>query len=182
MFSTISTVPDVLFLKDVYLTKKTDTYFEPSCYEGEYINYTALPEYFIDLNTWPKISDLQCCSCNLPFRGIPWFIALNKSFKVIDGVQKKVMEVHRVFCTPFCAMWYINNVNDSHIINKWDVLELLREFCSTVLSRKVEYIPEAPSKYEMIQHKGMDGISTQEYRNLLDKLWDEIGFNLSPNK
>jgi len=173
-------IPDVLFLKDVRISQPLQ-YIEPS-YEESYIDYAGLPEYFTGLDTWPKHTNLQCCNCDLSFRGIPWFISLNKSYRILDGVQRGVMDVHKVFCSPFCAVWYVNNVNDSKIINRWDVLELLREFCSIVMGRRVEHIPEAPSKYSMIQYVGTYGITVQDYRNSLDKLWDEIGYKSATTK
>lgn len=165
-------IPDVLFLKDVRISQPLQ-YLEQTC-DSDYVDYTSLPEYFTGLDSWPKHTNLQCCNCDLSFRGIPWFISLNKSYRIIDKVQKGVMDVHRVFCSPFCAVWYVNNVTDSKIINKWDVMELLREFCSLVMGKRVEHIPEAPSKYTMIQYVGIYGITAQDYRDILDKLWDEI--------
>ena len=177
MLATASNIPDVLFLKDVHLND-APIYVEETYDDNTYISYASLPEYYISLEQWPTHTNLQCCSCDLAFRGIPWFIALGKT----TIKTQKAMLVYKVFCTPFCTMWYINNVKDHRLINKWDIIEMLHEFCSGVLGKRVEYIPEAQSKYNMIQYVGSDGITAQEFRDQLDRLWDKIIFKNVSNK
>jgi hypothetical protein len=56
----------------------------------EVTEYDELPEYFIDLKSWPKSTNLLCSACDDTIRGIPWIIPLAKVKKVITPNEDDV--------------------------------------------------------------------------------------------
>lgn len=173
----MSLIPETLFLNVSLKKQKKATIFEEYDKNIEEIDdYDSLPEYFTDRESWPNSCNLHCSNCDLSFRGVPWFIPINKISRMDknSNKQKLVLLRYLVFCTPFCLEFYVNNVRDTKIHNKWDIHELIKEEMFLLTGRRPIYIPEAPLKTTMIQYCGPTGISPHEYRELLDKLWGSI--------
>jgi len=174
----MSGVPETLFLRNVSLKKKQKVdIFDEYDKELDIIeDYDTLPEVFTTRDKWPQSCNLLCCNCNLSFRGPPWFIPINKlqRYNKDLNAQESYLLPYLVFCTPFCLEYFVTYVNDTKIHNKWDIHELIKEEFFLLIGKRPLYIPEAPLKTIMIQHRGASGISPHEYRELLEKMWGEI--------
>lgn len=170
--------PETLFLNVSLKKQKSISIFEEydKSLVEEMDDYDSLPEYFTGRDTWPNSCNLHCSNCDLSFRGTPWFVPLNKIMRLdkITNEQIPTLLPYLVFCTPFCLEYYVNNVNDPKIYNKWDIHELIKEEMFLLTKRRPIYIPEAPLKTTMIQYRGPTGISPNEYRELLERLWNSI--------
>jgi hypothetical protein len=51
---------------------------------GIFEEYDSLPEYFIDIDTWPKSINSLCWGCALKIYGVPYFIPIGKVKKSIS--------------------------------------------------------------------------------------------------
>lgn len=163
--------PTDLIDKFLYDTSETecDTSYE----------YEDLPKYFKSLKSWPKFTSLHCCHCDMSFRGTPYFIPLQKKkiLKTDDYGNEKEQYIYMrylVFCTPFCTMAYINNITDDRIANKWDIITMLNEIINLFIGKTIIFVPNAPPKITMIKYCGQNGKTPGEYREQLEKLWQNV--------
>lgn len=177
-------LPDICDSTEFTLVDKS--VLEPPKYWAEEIcmEYECLPDYFVNLETWPKSSNLLCWSCDTSFKGIPWTVPISKTIKnetfvddstpeiygtTADPINPKIREYYAFqtlgcFCSEFCAQKYINRSGDMRIKNKWESGKLLLEIYRLITGRHIRYIPESEDKYIMMQYCGKKGISIAEYK------------------
>jgi hypothetical protein len=168
----------MFFLKDVNLSnkKKDDDFYDEFITDSiNVVEYNELPDVFVNIDSWPKSTNLQCVNCDLSFRGRPWFIPIKQTFKLTnDNVQENALIPYLIFCSPFCVMRYITFTKDPKITNTHDAIEMLKEEALLFLGKKVIHIPPAEPKTIMIQYIGEKGCTPQEYKDKLAQLWDKI--------
>lgn len=160
-----------------------------SCVEGG--DQAPLPAYFSTWDIWPKQTGLSCWFCGLPVQGVPWFISLSWSRKVInpqslyntntsddsikDLVTMDVQEVYGVFGSPCCITSYLERIRDNRVTNTTAIKNTLFENISSrfliPVDHLIEEVPPAPDPHEMIHYKGNIGITPEEYRQKIKDLF-----------
>jgi hypothetical protein len=179
-----SEVPEISEIPEIpdFSENEAETYYMESPQD-----YETLPDYFVDVESWPKTTNLLCWCCDTSFRGMPWIIPIGKVMKsetltdnftpetygLVDHISPKVREYYAFqrlgcFCCEFCAQKYINRSGDPKIKNKWESGKLLLEVYKIITGRHTHYIPESEDKYMMAQYCGKKGISISEYRERND--------------
>lgn len=162
---------------------------------SDYIEqYDIIPRWFVNIETWPRSTNLDCWYCDCKNPGMPWFIPVTEIRKCIpcDPATGKILPEHTMdvsdaallnlnsnkryreveamktlghFCSICCAKTYLSKVADSRIINKWQSNKLLKKLYKLATGDTISDIPEATTKTVMIQYCGpVDGITPKEYR------------------
>lgn len=171
---------------------------------SDYIEqYDVILKWFINVDTWPKSTNLDCWFCDCKNPGFPWFIPLTEQRKCVPcdpitgnitksittdvsdaallnlNSNKRYREVEAMktlghFCSICCAKAYLSKINDQRIINKWQSNKLLKKLFRLVTGVTIGDIPEANPKTNMIQYCGpIDGVTSKEYRLSNEKRLEE---------
>jgi hypothetical protein len=155
------------------------------------IDYDELPEFFIDVDRWPKKCNLLCRSCKNTPRDMPWPIIISKikmlvsigeggqiyfknseldneecdidTFRQKELKEIKVHEYVGMFCHPFCARYYIDNVNDAKITNKWEAIHFLVNLYNQVNHTSFDDIPLSEDPMLQMQFSGKNGITSHQF-------------------
>lgn len=138
------------------------------------VDYEALPDFFISLETWPKSTNLYCWQCDCPFTGIPWIIPVNLVRKLVGDNEVNAYKRHGVFCGLIHLNDYIED-HPLHFHNLNMVKKLLEDYIRIMMGKEVIIIPRGLDKYVMVQYVGPSGITPQEYRRRMDNLTDRLG-------
>jgi hypothetical protein len=163
------------------------------------IEYETLPNYFTDLESWPKSTNRLCWLCSNSILGPPWFVAIQllkravpiarnedaptdistfipsaeENFESLELPTKMkdvpALKVHGCFCSPYCVKRYILYVKDTKISNHWEAIKLLNIEYEYFIGKEVQDIPEADDPMIQIQYSGPCGITPQEYRRRNDQ-------------
>ena len=131
--------------------------------------FTALPERFRDIDSWPRTTTLKCWQCDCNFNSIPYFIPTDM-YRDRDG--ETVMDVYGVFCTANCAQLHIN-VYFKGDSTRFDKEQWLKRLYKVFTGKSVDKIVPAPSKTCMQQYRGETGISHRQFREHIDELAGE---------
>jgi hypothetical protein len=175
----IPSKPNILFLKNVFperletIEQEYDNriYEEAGLlgYNDELpIAYDKIPAVFVDVESWPKSTNILCWCCSMEFGGRPYFIPERiKSHK--DGGTEMI--THGVFCTANCAIRYLNteysdksNSAGSKLSN-WDAYHGVKIVHRLFTGRSVEKIDPSPPKTIMRQYGG--DLTESQYREML---------------
>jgi hypothetical protein len=152
--------------------------------------YDSIPKYFAGKKSWIKQTNLMCWMCGNAIPGVPWTVPISwikttddeceseakeyykKSRKIFPIVREgKVMEVHSVQCSEFCAIRYIRRVRDDRIQNVWESEKLFLELYRQLTGKAVQAIPEALDKSAMKQYCGSEkGVDIAEFREMNSRL------------
>lgn len=133
--------------------------------------YTNIPKCFIDVESWPKESNLRCWECDQLNDSYPKFIPCNIETIYCNGKTKQICETYGHFDTWNCAISYI--LKEFPQNKKWDTLQLLYIFESKFSNNRKKKIPKAPPKTIMKQYCGDKGITIQEYKERIKQLNEE---------
>ena len=155
-----------------------------------------MPKYYIDKKTWIKHTSLMCTSCGRKINNIPLTIVLkkiktpvvidgenivlipnfpsnNNNFNITDDITKYTARVvgmtHGLFCKITCIGWYINNIKDEKIKNKWEIRELTLKFYEEITGDKLTDIPESINYIKLSSRSGTSGISDEDFDNLNER-------------
>ena len=155
----------------------------------------TIPKYFINKKLWIKYTSLLCSSCgrkinkiplpiifkkiNTPARVegekitlMPNFPSNNSSFNKNDIIytESRIIKFsHGLFCSITCIGWYLNNVKDENIANKWETKELTLETYEELTGIELYDIPESINYIKLASRSGTSGISDEEFDNLNER-------------
>lgn len=124
------------------------------------INYSEIPKRFIDIDLWPRETNLLCWSCSLVPTGAPMFIPQNPE---VDATGREPCDALGNFCDGMCAWRYAQEVLPSS--QHWDIHELIARYESKFGKRKRDVIPKGPAKTEMKAYCGSGGITVKQWRD-----------------
>jgi len=159
--------PNILFLRGCFLKDcvSIEDIFDARLIQ-EYtasvpdVKHDKIPEVYVNLDTWPKKTNLLCWECSCSFQSIPLFIPRSVKQPVSDADISGDMNTIGNFCSWGCAARYINlhfSGND-----KWEKHNLLRLLYKKITGRITYNIRPAQAKTVMIQYGGSQTI--QEFR------------------
>jgi len=120
----------------------------------------SIPPLFIDMEQWPKTTNVTCWWCHRKFKEFPVFVPSSIS---LTGI----MVPHGCFCTFHCAAAYIDIFVE--LKYRWEKHKMLLVLYHKMTGKKIEYINKAPRPYNMIQY-GKNLMSSNEYSSLLKNL------------
>jgi|SRR6476661_716256 len=188
----ISKAPKILFIKGVFkkncisddifeekimenIDSDNTQYTETESVPNNYVNYVKLPETFVNINTWPKTTNLLCWYCNQKFNTVPVFIpgviepisGKNKNTALSNNMSKSYINdliansdtqqfsisVTGVFSSFECAYSYIQTRNFT-LNEKTEMINKLKLLYKLFYNKKFKDISYYPSPYEMEQYGG----------------------------
>lgn len=167
--------------------------YDDDCDDAAYIE--TMPEYFINKKLWIKYTSLLCSSCGRKICGTPLPIILKKISTPIRIEGEKITLMpnfpsnnslfdkndimncestivkfsHGLFCSITCIGWYLNNVKDENITNKWETKELTLEVYKELTDIELYDIPESINYIKLASRSGTSGISDEEFDNLNER-------------
>ncbi len=132
--------------------------------KNKYIEYSELPKRFTSVEEWPKYTNLLCWECSRSISSYPKFIAKNPS--IVNG--NDICDPEGVFHTWNCGMKFA----ESHYTKDkcWDLHTSTLIFAKKFPDFNKTKIPAALEKTKMKQYCGAEGITCEEYDELVDKL------------
>lgn len=149
-----------------------------SSYGMEEITYDKIPPVFVNVETWPKTTNLHCWSCSIEFPTRPYFIPERIKNRKEGGTE---MLTHGVFCSANCAIRYLDTeygVSDGNLSNKlskWDAYHGVKIVHRLFTSKTVEKIAPSLPKTMMKQYGG--NLTKAQYRELLTKFDEDHTLN-----
>lgn len=178
---------NILFLRNVY-PEQLETieeeynnriYEEAGLTEYNYseeipITYDKIPPIFVDIESWPKSTNILCWYCSTEFTGRPYFIPERIKNRKCGGIE---MVTHGVFCTANCAVRYLNteysdaSSSSGNKLNNWDAYHGVKIIHRLFTNKRVERIAPSPSKTQMRQYGG--DLTKTQYRELLESFEDK---------
>ena len=161
-----------------------NNYNNPMYNEVNYFN-DKIRKYFYNVQSWKSHTNILCWSCNRRHRSRPKFIPIGKiklvfkSDEFIPDGEHDVYEVYGNFCSIYCALYYLYNINDIHFqsLDKNNIARMIYELFNIfhpekVKNRKIIYIPYDIDKTKMIQYGGDK--SYEEFEEDLRKLDNHV--------
>ncbi len=133
--------------------------------KADYPVYTKIPKKFVNVEGWPKISNLKCWNCDQIFQTYPKFVPMNPE-RDKDG--NDVCDSIGNFCEWNCVVRYINEKYSYN--EQWDLLKLVCVFAAKFTGRRREKIMPSPDKTEMKQYCGEEGITPKQYREKMEQI------------
>ena len=189
MYSNMDNYDEQIFISEyepdeLTIESKSNTYIE------------EMPKYYINKKIWIKHTTLLCTSCGRKINNIPLTIILktiktpvfihgekitlipnfpsnnnniNNIYDVTKHDSKTVGMVHGLFCKITCIGWYINNIKDEKIKNKWEITELTLKFYEEISGIKLTDIPESINYIKLSSRSGTSGISDDDFDYLNER-------------
>lgn len=153
---------DMSYVKE---PKRSDSEAARSTSEGSNTVYSRIPKKFIDVASWPKISNLKCWDCDRLPQSYPKFIPLNPE-RDKDG--NDVCDVRGNFCEWNCVVHYV--MREYSREQQWDILELVCIIAAKFTGRRREKIMPSPDKTERKEYCGEEGITGKQFQDKIDQL------------
>jgi hypothetical protein len=144
----------------------------------------VIPEYFINLASWPKSTQLYCWYCQFKIESVPvpipngWIKLYKKTDGTItssphDNVEHNQMNLTNVnaiivrgYCCCFaCAKSYLININDDKISNVGQSLNHLADILK-LFDYKASFVPVKPLPIIQKKYSGNSGLTPQQYIEL----------------
>jgi hypothetical protein len=137
--------------------------------------YSEIPKKFIDVESWPKFTNLKCWCCSRFFTTYPKFIPTNPE-KTQSG--KEICDPLGNFCEWNCPIRHIEKEFPKE--QQKDAIELVLIFQEKFTGKRREKIMGSPDKTKMQQYCGIKGITEKQYQEEIDKL--NVDYDLSSYK
>jgi hypothetical protein len=150
------------------------------------------PPYYIRNDLWPRKTMFQCMHCSLKIPGMPCFIPIGISNRLIrnsilglnsnqrghaliteEYSECQVFERYGKFCSFPCAAAYIDTTFDRELMNnkplrKWELQSMLLTLCKQMTGTYRRHIPLALRKTELIRYGGE--LTDEQYHAHNDRL------------
>ena len=131
----------------------------------------TIPQEFVDMNTWPKSTNLRCSQCNLNFDCMPF---PNITSIYIDKGAVKYRIQQRYFCNASCANEYNYTNNDLHLarINEQRILNVHNTHFASYHKGYLPTIPRLNIRITDLDiYIGKGGISVPQYQDTINKYY-----------
>ncbi len=158
----------ILFLRNVFkrdcidvgdeLEEKVLETINESDINIEANTYGSIPEIFVNVNDWPKKTNILCWYCDSQFETVPIFCPAYE-YERTPGIS--VMKVIGNFCSFPCASKH--NKSTTIEPHTWERQELLCRLYKKFYGEDINEIPLPPLKTEMIQWGGF--MTRQQYND-----------------
>lgn len=156
----------------IYLAQKT-----PGEPKNEHATiYTKIPKVFVNVDNWPKVSNLKCWNCDQILQSYPRFLPVNPER---DKEGNEICDTVGNFCEWNCVVRYAMEKYSGERL--WDILKLTNIIAAKFTGRRREKILPSPEKTIMKQYCGDEGITPKQYKEKIDQLnleYDLIHFRL----
>lgn len=132
----------------------------------DFANYSKIPHIFTTIDQFPKSTNLLCWSCHRSFTSQPRFIAIESIRAIGRDAYDWIIEGN--FCSWACAAAYI----EQHYADtkKWSLRQNLAVVRAQIDGTKIQLVKPAPCHTKMRSYCGADGMSQQDYSELVESL------------
>jgi hypothetical protein len=140
--------------------------------ESQIYNIETIPDNFIDMNSWPKYTNIRCSNCHLKHSNPPF--PLSKEIKIEN--DKIIYPIYKMyFCNIICANVKNLTLSDSFnaLINEERLLNIYNtHFLQFNDNKKYNSVPKLQYSYNNLNiYSGNDGISVEQYEMLVNKYY-----------
>ncbi len=173
-------VTGVLFLKNVFLSDLDEKQDQESVKVEE--KKQRIYSNFIDINGWPKTTDIKCWYCGLNFEGIPWFeplmieplsdnvgcdteICTDQDEK--DYKPMHVVATRGIYCSCSCVL--ANVVQENCKINYIDKINMIRYVYEKITGHTAPEILQPSPSYTLMKDYGGD-MTVDQYKKMIKKI------------
>lgn len=135
------------------------------------IYQNEIPQYFTDIESWPKSVNFRCKKCTLHFTTIPKPLSIDK---IIDDNMTIKHRVIAYFCNISCANEY--NYENYNVfiaqLNERRTIELYNEYFSKYDNGPIITIPKLNTNYLSFElYNGIGGKTIEQHQSEINKYY-----------
>lgn len=125
--------------------------------------YDKIPSVFVNLQTWPKSTNLHCWWCRRKIQDIPWSEPTGIE---PDGKSHHCFNVKGIYCSPNCVRANIDSTN-KRIEFRNNTIEMLKLFHKALTGLIPEEIVASPHFSELQEFGG--SMTSDDYQKAIEE-------------